>query len=140
MGIFVSRLARGAKDFRLDGESFQKVMTPGDRSRPEARGCLNGTAKRIYRSLYSNRVGGGRHWDTFWFFFKECIINSNHYKNKYYDFLFLKKKIEGHLFHSHWAILFDFSEYADETVKKNTIAAANTNKREERMKSKSLFF
>lgn len=34
-------------------------MTPGDRSRPVARSCLNGPAKRIYRSLYSNTVGGG---------------------------------------------------------------------------------
>lgn len=118
-------LRAGLKAFDLTGKSFQEVMTRGDRSRPVARSCLNGTAKRIYRSLYSNRVGGGRHWDTV---FKDCIINSNHYRNKHYDFLLLKMSQVSYCTHN-GAILFDiFPEYAGDTAKSNVVVAANKNK------------
>lgn len=110
----------GLKIFGFTQKSFQKVMTPGDRSRPVARSCLNGSAKRIYRSLYSNRVGGGRHWDTS---FKECIINSNHYRNKYCDFLFLK--ISQVIYCTR---IGPFCLIFSEFVGKNAVAAANEKK------------
>lgn len=119
-------LRAGLKVFGSTGETFQEVMTRGDRSRPVARSCLNGTAKRIYRSLYSNRVGGGSHWDTA---FKECIINSNHYRNKHYDFLFLKMSQVSYCTRN-GAILFDhFLEYVGDPANNNAVGAAKENER-----------